>query len=449
MTRLTSGWNILKRIQEMSEKLAIFGGKAVVPEGLERPSFPSEVDSGQICSWPIITEEDIKAVTDVLKRGIIWGFHAPEVSELEKEWAEYNGVRYCAATNSGTSALHMAVAASGVEPGDEVITPSLSFLASATCILHHNAIPVFVDIDPVTFNIDPDKIEKKITRKTKAIMVVHLHGLCCDMDKINQIAQKHNLIVIEDAAQAHGAEYKGKKAGTIASMGAFSLQESKNLTCGEGGLFITDDEDIFEKAIMVGRFGELVKRGIKRTYKASTLGWNYRIHEMAAALARSQLRRLDEYNARRRQNSEYLTEGLKAIKGLIPPYVPEGRTHIYHKYRVRLSPEELGLNIEPGIFRDRIQQALLAEGVSVGPWQSIPVPEQKIFQEKKGYGKGCPWSCPHAADIEYNPEDYPETLKLLDSSFVIHSILPTNGIELMKYIVEAFKKVFANIEKLF
>ena len=433
----------------MAERLALLGGDAVIPEGLERPSFPSEGDPGQVCSWPIITEEDVKAVTRVLKRNIIWGFHAPEVSALEKEWAEYNGLRYCLAANSGTSALHMAVAASGVEPGDEVITPSLSFLASATCILHHNAIPVFVDIDPLTFNLDPEKITEKIGDKTRAIIVVHLHGLCCDMDEINRIAQQHNLIVIEDAAQAHGAEYNGKKAGTMGSMGTFSLQESKNLTCGEGGLFITDDEDIFEKATMVGRFGELVKRGVKRTYKASTLGWNYRIHEMAAALARSQLKRLDEYNARRRENAEHLTKGLGEIKGVTPPYVPEGCTHVYHKYRVRLNPGELGLDIEPAVFRDRIQQALLAERVSVGPWQTIPVPEQAVFREKKGFGRGCPWTCPYAEDVEYDPQDYPQTLKLLEDSFVIHSIIPTNGVELMDYIVKAFNKVFANVGELF
>ncbi len=433
----------------MSEKFAILGGEAVIPGGLEKTSFPTEASQGEVCSWPIITEEDITAVTNVLRRGIIWGFHAPEVSSLEKEWAEYNGVDYCLASNSGTSALHMAVAASGVEPGDEVITPAFSFLASATCILHHNAIPVFVDIDPVTFNIDPDKIEEKITSKTKAIIVVHIQGLCCDMDRINKIAKKNNIMVIEDSAQAHGAEYKGKKAGTIGDMGAFSLQESKNLTCGEGGLFITGDANIFEKATMVGRFGELVKRGMKRTYKASTLGWNYRIHEMAAALARSQLKRLDEYNTKRRENSEYLTAGLKNIEGVIPPFVPEDMVHVYHKYRVRLDPETLGINIKPGIFRDRIQEALLAEGVSLGPWQTNPIPAQEIFQIKEGYGKGCPWTCRNGRDIEYNPIDYPETIKLLDDSFVIHSILPTNGLDLMKYIVEAFKKVFANIEDLF
>lgn len=433
----------------MSDKLAIFGGTSVVPKGLESPSFPGETDPSQRCTWPIITQEDIEAVTAVLKRGVIWGFHAPEVSALEKEWAEYCGVRYCAATNSGTSALHMAVAASGVEPGDEVITPALSFLASATCILHHNAVPVFVDVDPVTFNIDPDKIEEKITKKTKAIIVVHLQGLCCDMDRIKQIAARHNLVVIEDAAQAHGALYKGRKAGTIGQMGTFSLQESKNLTCGEGGLFITDDEDIFQRATMVGRFGELVKRGIKRTYRAGTLGWNYRIHEMAAALARSQLKRLDQYNAQRIENSEYLTQRLSKIKGVTPPYVPQGTDHVYHKYRVILDPKQAGVDAEPEPFKNKVQEALLAEGVSVGPWQTMPIPQQGVFQDKQGYGKGCPWSCSHAESVEYNPQDYPQTNNVLRSSFVIHSIIPTNGTELMKYIVEAFEKVFGNIGKLF
>jgi len=433
----------------MSAKLAILGGKPAIPKGLEQPSFPSEVEPTDLCSWPIITNEDIQAVTRVLKRRVIWGFHAPEVSALEREWAEYNGVRFCAATNSGTSALHMAVAAAGVEPGDEVITPALSFLASATCILHHNAIPVFADIDPVTFNITPEKIEERITAKTKAILCVHLHGLCCDMERIVEVAKEHDLVVIEDAAQAHGAKYSGKKAGALGHMAAFSLQESKNLTCGEGGLFITDDEKFFERALRVGRFGELVKRGVERTYEAATLGWNYRIHEMAAALARSQLRRLDTYNARRRANAECLTAGLREIAGVVPPFVPEGRTHVYHKYRVRLRPEALGLDIRPRVFRDRAQEALLAEGVSLGPWQTKPIPAQPVFQERAGFGKGCPWTCPNAAAVEYDPAEYPETLKLLDDSFVIHSIIPTNGPELMQRIVDAFAKVFSKADQLF
>ena len=433
----------------MGTKLALLGGEPAIPEGVERHSFPSETDSAELCSWPIITDQDVAAVTGALKSGVIWGYTAPQLSALEQEWAEYNGVRFCLSTNSGTSALHMAVAAAGVEPGDEVITPALSFLASATCILHHNAIPVFADIDPLTFNIDPDRIEEKITSRTRAILVVHLHGLCCDMERIGQIAAKHDLAIIEDSAQAHGAEYHGRKAGTIGDMGAFSLQESKNLTCGEGGLFITDDENIFEEATMVGRFGELIERGVKRSYKAASLGWNYRIHELAAALARSQLTRLDAYNAARQRNARFLTAALQNIEGVAPPHVPEGRTHVYHKYRVTLDPQAAGIDASPKEFRDRVQDALLAEGVSAGSWQTIPVPGQDIFRQKNGYGRGCPWSCNGANEVRYDPHDYPVTERVLDNSFVIHSILPTNDEELMKYIVEAFEKVFSNIESLF
>ena len=171
----------------MSEKLAICGGKKVVPERLK-------------IKWPVITDEDKKAVNEVLDSGILFGPYSPQVVALQEEFAKYIGTKYCIAMNSGTAALHAAIAAADIGPGDEVITPAFSFLASATCILHHNAIPVFADIDPVTYNIDPKKIEEKITEKTKAIIPVHIHGLPADMDEILAIARKHNLIVIEDAA---------------------------------------------------------------------------------------------------------------------------------------------------------------------------------------------------------------------------------------------------------
>ena len=175
----------------MSERLAINGGNSLVPEGIEKP-------------WPIITQDDIDAVTGVLKRGELWGPEATEKTALEKEWAEYCGVKHCIVTNSGTSAMHACVAGVGVETGDEVIVPAFTFWATAQAVLCQNAIPVFVDIEPVGYNIDPAKIEEKITDRTKAIIVVHAHGLPCDMDEINAVAKKHGLKVLEDAAHSHG-----------------------------------------------------------------------------------------------------------------------------------------------------------------------------------------------------------------------------------------------------
>jgi dTDP-4-amino-4,6-dideoxygalactose transaminase len=204
-------------------KLAVFGGDSVVPEGL-------------VVHWPNVTQEDKAAVMAVLDRGILWGEDSPETAALEKEWAEYVGTRFCLATNSGTAALHMAVAAAGIGPGDEVITSALTFLASASCVLHHNAIPVFADIDPDTFNVTAQTIAERITERTKAIIPVHLHGLPADMDEILALARKHGLTVIEDACQAHGATYKGRKVGGLADSAAFSLNTTKNLAGGEGGV---------------------------------------------------------------------------------------------------------------------------------------------------------------------------------------------------------------------
>ena len=424
----------------MAGKLAVKGGKKVVPDGIEK------------VRWPVINDEDKKSVMRVLDSGILFGPYAAEVSALQEEFADYIGTKYCIATNSGTAALHMAVAAGGIGPGDEVITSAFSFLASATSILHHNAIPVFVDIDPVTYNIDVNKIEEKITDRTKAVIPVHIHGLPCNMDRTIEIARKHNLVVIEDACQSHGAVYKGKKTGNLGEMAAFSLNSTKNLPGGEGGLFVTNDEELRAKANMTRMFGEFVKEGEGRSYKAYTMGWMYRTQEMSAAITRSQLKRLDYYNGISKKNGDYLTEELSKIKGVIPPITPSDRTHIYHKYRVRLDPEALDVKMEPAKFRDLVMKALIAEGVDVVLWQHHSLPANPLFQKKEGYGKGSPWSCSHyGKDISYRIEDYPETNKLIANSLVVCSEpypIYCQSLNLMKYYVEGFKKVFENIEEL-
>jgi perosamine synthetase len=424
----------------MGEKLAVRGGRKAVPENIRKTR------------WPVITEEDKHAVMDVLGSGILFGPYAPEVVALQEEFAEYTGTKYCIATNSGTAALHMAVAAADIGPGDEVITSAFSFLASATSILHHNALPVFTDIDPVTYNIDVNKIEEKITEKTKAIIPVHIHGLPCDMDGINEIAGKYDLVVIEDACQSHGALYKGKKTGSLGRMGAFSLNSTKNLPGGEGGLFVTSDEKLRAKANMTRMFGEFVKEGEGRSYKAYTMGWMYRTQEMSAALTRSQLKRLDHYNAISRRNGDYLTGKLAAIEGVNPPHIPPDRTHIYHKYRVVLDPAAAGIKMEATRFRDLVMKALIAEGVDIVLWQNFPLPENPLFQNIEGYGKGCPWNCPHSRKIdwkaEYSPDLYPNTKKLIENSFVVYSepyLLYCQDMEVMEYYAEGFRKVFENI----
>lgn len=423
----------------MRENSAINGRKKTVPEGLR-------------VKWPIVTQQDKEAVVKTLDDEILHGPYVPEVVALEKDFGNYIGTRYCIATNSGTAALHMAIAAAGIGPGDEVITSSFTFLSSATAVLHHNAIPIFVDIDPRTFNIAPEKIEEKISPKTKAIMPVHIHGLPADMDEMNQIAKKNKLIVIEDACQAPGARYHGEKVGNFGDMAAFSLNVTKNLPGIEGGLLVTDNKEYRDAGNMLRMFGEEIKAGERREYNAYGMGWMYRTFGMPAAFARSQLKRLDEYNAKAKKNAQFLSKCLSEIKGVIAPFVPEDRTSVYHKYRVRLDLSELQIDMKTSKFRDKVMRALQAEGVDVTLWQSHPVPGQTLFQLKEGYGKGCPWSCPYSnRETKYDVQDYPETVKLLNDSFVVCSELYpiyAQKLELMKYYAEAFHKVFDNLEEI-
>jgi perosamine synthetase len=419
----------------MAERLAIAGGRPVLQRG----------DYG---NWPIIGEDDRRLVTQVLDSGIVAGGTAPQVSALEKEWAEYVGTRYCLTTTSGTAALHMALAAVGVGPGDEVITSAFTFLASASCALHQNAIPVFVDIDPQTYNMDPANLEAAITERTKAVIPVHIQGLPADMDPIMEVARRHNLHVIEDACQAHGAVYKGRKVGSIGDIGTFSLNNFKNLCGGEGGLFNTNDEVYLNKGMLIRCFGDEVDEvSHRRIYNASILGYMYRNQELPAALARAQLMHLDERNDVRIANAEYLTRELCRIPGVIPPYRPADTKHVYFMYNVRFDPSAAGLDCPPRRFRIAVEKALYKEGLLVGQWQTMPVPAQDIFQSKLGYGSSAyPWAVNSAKGIQYDYsiENYPVATMLCDTYTIVHGIHAPNGLDLMEKIVEAFRKVFDN-----
>ncbi len=420
----------------MSDRLAIDGGVPVV-------------DADQIAPWPILDERDKAAVMRVFENGYLCGPDAPEVLGLENEWKEYIGRKYCLTTNSGTAALHMALAAINIGPGDEVIVPAYTFLASASCVLHAGAVPVFVDVDRQTYTIDPEKIEEKITDRTKAIIPVHLHGLAADMARVMEIAKKHSLYIVEDACQAHGAEYCGKKVGTFGELAAFSLNSSKNLAGGEGGLLVVDDDTYYMRAKMLRMFGDEIDDETKlRKYNASILGYQYRNLELPAALARAQLKRLNEYNANRIQNCDFLTENLKDIPGIHPPYVPEGYKHVYWMYVVELYPEEVEIDMHPEDFRVGMEKALFMEGIQVGQWQTMPVPAQDLFQTKKGYSaSGYPWYfTDEGKRIVYRGDDYPNSVDLCRRYTVIAGIHPPNGRDLMEKYVKAIKKVFANLD---
>ena len=300
----------------MSEKLALIGGSKAVPDSAHMP-------------WPHITEEDRQAVLRALQPGGMSSELCPEIKALETEWADYVGAKYCIATNSGTSSLHMAVAATGLGPGDAVIVPAYTFVATATAVLHHNAIPVFVDVEPDTWNLDASKIEAAITPCIKGLLPVHLNGYPADMDEINAIAGKHDLVVIEDACQSHGAEHQGRKTGTLADAAAFSLNTFKNLSGQDGGLFVTNDEEIYKSAKIVQEFGERIYKGKKRQYQSYTMGCMYRMTDLTAAFVRSQLKRLDEMNACRIANALAITEALQEYDFITFPPYKKDRTCVY------------------------------------------------------------------------------------------------------------------------
>jgi len=420
-------------------KLAINGGSKTLDDSIKT-------------KWPIITQEDKDAVMRVLDSGVLWGVYAPEMRALEEEFAEYVGAKHCIAVNSGTAALHCAVSAADIGPGDEVITPAFSFVASAVSILHHNAIPVFIDLDPDTFNIDTAKIEEKITPQTKAIMPVHIHGCPADMDEVNRIAKKHDLVILEDACQSHGSTYKGKKTGTLGDMAAFSLNTTKNLPGGEGGLFTTDSEEYRGKANMLRMFGEFVKENEGRKYQSYSMGWNYRTQEMPCAFTRSQLKHLDHTNNTARENAQFLNRELTKIDGIKIQKIPEHSTSCYHKYRIRLDRDAFGLNDDSiQTFREKVRLALAAEGVDAVLWQTTTIPEQPVFKIMEGYGKGCPWTCNFAKNkFSYSDEQYPETTKLIKDSIVLGSEtfpIYVSSLKVMEKYVEAFSKVFSNLDE--
>jgi perosamine synthetase len=420
-------------------RLAVNGGEPMVA--------PGSIET----KWPIVTPEDIYAVMQAFEKGQFMGINAEENLALEREYAEYAGCKYCQTYCNGTAVLHGCVYAAGVEPGDEVLVPALTFFASATAVLHANAIPIFVDIDPVTFNIDPEDIEARITDRTKAIEVVHLHGLPCDMDEINAIARNHNLVVFEDNAHAAGAEYKGKKTGNLADMSGGSTIMGKNLpTCGEGALFTTNHETYRDRSAMLREFGELYCPGFDRMYSnPAVIGWNYRMNVINAAFTRSQLKRLDAYTRLRQENVALFNEGIGDLPAIIPPRVPADRTHAYHVYRLTVAPEIAGIDVPANRFRRALQDIICAEGLPVHYYQREPVPFLAMFQNMTGFGKGCPWTCTHSrAGIKYDYREYVNTLRVLEETLTLGFVSsPTWDRRVMKLYVDIFHKVFENVDE--
>ncbi len=320
---------------------------------------------------PLIGEDEINAVTDVLRSGSI--AEGQKVKDFEAAFASYIGTTNAVAVNSGTAALHVALLAHNIGSGDEVITSPFTFVASANSVMFTGAKPVFADIDENTFNIDPESIVEKITPRTKAIIPVHLYGQAADMEKIMEIAEDNNLVVIEDACQAHGATYDGRKVGSFGT-GTFSFYPTKNMTTGEGGMITTDDKNIAERAKMIRSHGS------KQRYFHEMLGFNLRMTDMAAALGLVQLKRLDGFNDVRIKNSEYLTGLLNKIKSIKTPYNEKRLKHVYHQYTVRL---------KSSASRDEISAQLNKMGIGTGIYYPLPIHKQPFYKDL-GYDDSLP-----------------------------------------------------------
>lgn len=415
--------------------LAIRGGRPAVPRGLR--NFP----------WPIVTDADQQAVLATLGGGRLVSNVDGDtaVSLLEAQWARRCGVAHCVGVSNGTTALSAALAALDVGPGDEVIVPALSFIASALAPVHQMAVPVFVDVDPVTFTMDPAALTAAITPRTRAVLPVHLHGQPADMDTIGAIARAAGLAVVEDAAQAHGATYRGRAVGSLGDMAAFSLQVTKNLpTCGEGGLLTTDDPELHRKAMLIRQFGEVIEAGASRDYISYRLGWNHKLNSVQAAFALSQLTRFDDYERARQRNVPRFLDRLAALPGVRVPRPAPGTTHAWHILRLRFDPVAAGLDdLGPGAFRAALHEVLRAEGVPISRYQMLPLPQQPVFTERTGFGGGYPWAAGAAA-----PEGrHPVTEAVIDDSLTLQKrhLHPDAGRALDRY-ADGFEKVWEHLD---
>lgn len=421
----------------MHEKLALLGGPKTI--------------TGTFKAYNPIGAEEVQAAKDVIESGVLSKFigawhedflGGPKVREFERDCAAYFGVKHAITVNSWTSGLIAAVGAIGIEPGDEVIVPPWTMCASATAILHWNAIPVFADIEPDTFCLDPKSVEANITPYTKAIMAVDIFGHSANMDALMDIARRHNLKVISDTAQAPGALYKGKYAGTLADVGGFSLNYHKHIHTGEGGVLVTNDDKIAERLQLLRNHAEAVVGDKGVTDLSNMVGYNFRLGEIECAIGIEQLKKLDGFVASRQRAAKRLNACLTGLPGLRTPVVEAGCTHAYYVYPMVLDIEQLQ------VPRATILAALQAEGVQglAGRYQNVHL--LPIFQKKIAYGSsGFPWNselckrevsyakgiCPVAEEM--NDRDY------LGLAMCMHE-LDDADIDL---VAQAFHKVWSQL----
>jgi dTDP-4-amino-4,6-dideoxygalactose transaminase len=347
--------------------LALLGGRPV----RERP----------FASWPVFDDAERSALSQVLESGV-WGGYSPAIRQFEASFARQHDCRFGVSTCNGTLSLEAALHALGVGAGDEVIVPPITFVATATAVLRVGAIPVFADIDPGSYNLDPSRVEKCITKRTRAMIPVHFGGHPADLDALLAIANHHNVAVLEDCAHAHGASWKAKKVGSFGDIGSFSFQQSKNMTAGEGGILTTNTEDLAAKTWSFANQGRAAGGA---WYQHDYLGTNLRMTGLQAALLNAQLARLPQHLERRARNAEFLTSRLQGGP-LIPPAVDARVTaHGFHLYIMRTDSEKLN-----GVSRDQFVKALQAEGIPGASYYPYPIYRNKLFVSTGRQWRACP-----------------------------------------------------------
>ena len=352
------------------DRLAIFGGAPAV-------SIPAP-------SWPFFDDKDRNALNEVLESRV-WGGYHESIGELEKRFASFHGAEHGIALVNGTVSLEIALTAAGIGPGDEVIVPPITFVASATSIARVGATPVFVDIDASTINLNPSLVEKCITERTRAIVAVHFAGHPVDLDSLISLCDHHNLVLIEDCAHAHGAEWHEQRIGSFGSFGSFSFQASKNMTAGEGGMLITNDADLAERARSISNQG---RRTGGAWYEHQSLGTNARMTGFQAVLLLNQLERLPAELSTRMEGAAYLREKLTKIGGLVPtPAILDERVtiHGYHLFSMRYDASSCA-----GLPRERFVEALQAEGVPVTTGYPHPIYRNELFKQYPNVVQPCP-----------------------------------------------------------
>lgn len=402
----------------VNDDLAVNDGIPVIPKLGRKTTFPN------------ITKEDIFQMMKSVQ-----GDPEEIIKEFTNNYCKYVGSKFGIATASGTFSLQLALVGAGVEPGDEVILPAFTFIATAQAVVAAKAIPVFADIDPKTFNIDPKSVEEKITNRTKAIMPVHLHGLPADMNTLRNICDKYKLLLVEDASHAHSAKYHNKMCGTIGDAAGQSLMADKNFPLGgEGGITFFQKRSCYDRAVK---------------YLEDT-GIDFKMSWLAASFGISQLERLPYYDKIRQRNANHLTEFLNNKTRLFDgPYVPENSKHSFNMYRITINtqlPEFNGL--QDYQVKQAIQNAVMEEGVFAREWQNMPIPWHVPFRNKIGFGSSYPF-CLGSNDYDYKNENFPNVLHMLNTTLVLcRELRSPVGYEKLRSYEVAFKKLDNHIEDL-